>query len=86
MPLTIALKKSGPKQHLESLEDMLAFGKMKGCTVDEVIHDEPSYMVWLLDNNVITCSTILEDTIRDSATGREYGMNSDIEMLDEIPF
>jgi len=32
-----------------SLSDKLTFGKHKGCTIEEIIEDDPGYLEWAID-------------------------------------
>ncbi len=36
-----------------SLEDVIKFGKHKGEQIEDLIYDEPGYMTWLYEEEVI---------------------------------
>lgn len=42
-----------PVQTVESYEDVLTFGKHKGKTVDWITDNDLSYIIWLIDNDVV---------------------------------
>jgi len=33
------------------LDDVLDFGKHKGCQIEDLIDDDPSYLAWLYDQD-----------------------------------
>jgi uncharacterized protein (DUF3820 family) len=54
MPVLFNLKPSPPRQHLDSIRDVMEFGKHNGVSVADVCHDEPSYLMWLYEKEIIT--------------------------------
>lgn len=44
--------KKAPQQVLSSITDVFTFGKFKGCTVEDALHDEPFYFNWLMENRI----------------------------------
>lgn len=50
------------RQVIKDYEDIMTFGKHKGKTVDWIAENEPSYIVWLVENEIIECDDeIYED-------------------------
>lgn len=43
------------RQTITDLEDVMTFGKHKGKAVDWITDNEPSYILWLVDNEIIDC-------------------------------
>lgn len=41
------------RQHIKSIHDVLTFGQHRGCTVSDVIHDDPAYLTWLQDKGIV---------------------------------
>ena len=52
------------KQKYLELDDVMEFGKHKGCDVEDLIGDDPDYLAWLHERDVVEFSdelvTILE--------------------------
>lgn len=44
------------QDRLQSMATVLWFGKHKGCTVQEVLHDNPNYLTWLVAQPIKTNS------------------------------
>lgn len=36
--------------YIHKLDDVLKFGQYKGSTIEEVLHNDPKYLLWLIDN------------------------------------
>lgn len=50
------------RQVIKDYEDIMTFGKYKGKTVEWIIDDQPSYIMWLVENEIIECDDeIYED-------------------------
>lgn len=47
--------KTMPNDEME-LDSVFTFGKYTGDTVQDVIHDNPNYMAWLVENDVVPLS------------------------------
>lgn len=82
MPLQIQIK---PRQHLSSIEDILTFGKMKDQSVKDICHDEPSYLMWLMDKGAVSISDDLQWIILEAIDNHAED-KKDIGFLDEIPY
>ncbi|MDT8428512.1 MAG: hypothetical protein RQ757_07070 [Pseudomonadales bacterium] len=39
-----------------NLEDEFTFGKHRGEQLEDVIHDDPGYITWLADKEIVTFS------------------------------
>lgn len=78
MPLQIRQK---PRQHLSSIHDILEFGKMKDNTVKDACHDEPSYLMWLMEKGVVSISDDLQWIILEAIDSKKEsrGDEGDIE-------
>lgn len=66
MPLKLSVKPQGPRQHIQSINDVLTFGKHNGVTVEDVLHDEPGYFDWLFEKNIITSTPEMQRIIDDA--------------------
>ncbi len=51
------------RQENMALDDCFEFGKCQAEMLEDVMNDEPSYIVWALDNEVIS----LDDDAREEA-------------------
>lgn len=69
MALKIQIK-TGPKQHLSSVRDVLTFGKHSGCSVMDICHDEPEYLTWLHDKEAVTIDRELLEIIWESINNK----------------
>jgi hypothetical protein len=66
MPLTFNQKPQGPRQHIQSINDVLEFGKHSGVTVEDILHDEPGYFDWLFEKNIITATEEMREIINNA--------------------
>lgn len=66
MPLTFQQKPQGPKQHIQSVNDVLTFGKHKDVTVEDILHDEPGYFDWLFEKKIITATPEMTELINNT--------------------
>jgi len=83
MPLKFNLKKT-VRQYLSSVHDVMAFGKMRGSTVADICHDEPTYLTWLEEMEIVTVDEDLMEIIWEAIANRDQpGFWDDWE---EIPF
>lgn len=79
MPLTITVK---PRQHLSSIQDVMEFGKMKDSTVADVCHDEPSYLMWLMEKGAVSISDDLQWIILEAIDNHK----KNVEDWEDIPY
>gem|GEM_PF-3797951 len=44
------------------LDDVLSFGKHKGCEVEDLLDDDPRWLAWIYeqDNDIFDCEVIAE--------------------------
>lgn len=45
--------KKQAKKHGFKLDSVIKFGKHKGCTIKQLIHNHPSYWNWLIENKIL---------------------------------
>lgn len=72
------LNKKKYRQVIKSESEILLFGKFKNCTVQHVLRTEPSYILWLDEEQVVK----FPQEILDNATDNEFDNRMD-EFLDE---
>jgi hypothetical protein len=85
MTLTFNQKKV-VRQHLKSVNDVLTFGKMNGCTVADICHDEPSYLTWLEDKEIITIDRDLREIIWEAIASKNRDGDEYPDWGDEVPY
>lgn len=50
------------RQTIKAYEDVMTFGKFKGKTIGEIVDEQPSYIMWLVENEIVECDDeIYED-------------------------
>lgn len=55
---------------LYDLDDVMDFGKYKGKSVEDVLEEDPSYLLWLLENSErFEVDDALQDAITTAARG-----------------
>ena len=59
-------------KHLESRHQTISFGKYKGKTVGEVLLDDPSYILWLVDETDIDVAIDIVDEAQDNFDDETY--------------
>lgn len=88
MALTFKQKPQGPKQHIQSVNDVLTFGKHNGVTVEDILHDEPGYFDWLFEKKIITATPEMTELINNTILEYMDGeaRNDWCDWGDEIPY
>ena len=49
------------------LDDRFAFGRHKGKLVEDVLNDDPAWLLWAIENEVIEVDAALQDAITEAA-------------------
>lgn len=63
---------------------VITFGKYKGLTLDAIADQDPSYIIWLVDNNVLDInSKLVSDCLADAMEGPDWMIGMEHEMNDE---
>lgn len=58
-----------------SADFVMPFGKYKDYTLDRISDDDPGYIVWLADNNVLKIKRKFLDAVRRDAMEADSEMN-----------
>ena len=53
------------KHRALEMTDFMPFGKHKGQQVEDVMHDDPEYVSWLIDNDVMGFSEMVMQKAED---------------------
>ena len=62
----------------------MTFGKHKGSTLDEIASQDPSYIIWLTDNNILDINVkLVSDCLADDMEGPDWMIGMEHEMNDD---
>lgn len=62
-------------------DHVMAFGKYKGMTLADIADQDPSYVIWLTDNNVLDINVkLVSDCMADSMEGPDWMIGLEHEM------
>jgi uncharacterized protein (DUF3820 family) len=86
MPVLFNLKPAPPRQHLDSIKDVMGFGKHNGVSVADVCHDEPSYLMWLYEKEIITIDDGLLQIIMEAIESHREPSDYYEDWEGEIPY
>lgn len=67
-----------PRQAIKTESDVLDFGKYKNCTIEDVMHDDPQYILWLDDESIVEFPVHITDKAHEYAGDADevpYGMS-----------
>lgn len=53
-----------PQKELSTKDYVMSFGKYKGHTLDEISDDDPGYVVWLADENILRIEKEFLEAVR----------------------
>ena len=78
---------SGETKFILSRRMMIPFGTYKGCLVEDVLADDPGWLLWAADNlNGWTLEQSLREEAEDGKANTAWEPRDDYGYLDDIPF
>lgn len=80
--------KRTPKAVLHDRDSVISFGKYKGQTVQEVMNDDPDYLIWAYENIVeFDLDAQVLDEIVDNSKPKDYPLEGfDLGWINEVPY
>lgn len=73
---------STARRHPKLTNDhVMTFGKYKGMTLGNIADEDPSYIIWLTDNNILDINVkLVADCMNDSMEGPDWMIGLEHEM------
>jgi len=62
-------------------DHIMVFGKYRGMTLEDIADGDPSYIIWLTDNNVLDINVkLISDCMGDTMEGPDWMIGLEHEM------
>lgn len=62
-------------------DHVMTFGKYKGMTLEDIADENPSYIIWLVDNNILDINVkLVSDCMADARDERDWMIGLEHEM------
>lgn len=71
------------RQIIKDYEDIMTFGKYKGKTIEWIVDEQPSYIVWLVENEIIECDDEIYEDVQAADANTSYPDPYDMYNMDD---